>query len=118
MKMHTALGARILSGTQIPLLQLAEEIALYHHEQWDGNGYAGIAGTAIPIAARIVAIVDTFDALTHARPYRPALPIDEALAELARQSGRQFDPRLVEAFLRWHRRQEMPRKMRDAILAG
>jgi putative two-component system response regulator len=118
MKMHTALGARILSGTQIPLLQLAEEIALYHHEHWDGSGYAGIAGPDIPVAARIVALADTFDALTHDRPYRPALPVHDALAEVARQSGRQFEPRLVEAFLRWHRRQELPRRMRETILAG
>ena len=118
MKMHTALGARILSGTQIPLLQLAEEIALYHHEHWDGSGYAGIAGANIPVAARIVAIADAFDALTNEGPHRPAMSVRDALTELGRQSGRQFEPRLVDAFLRWHRRQELPARMRETILAG
>jgi response regulator RpfG family c-di-GMP phosphodiesterase len=117
-KLHAALGARILSGSQVPLLQLAEEIALYHHEYWDGTGYANLKGADIPIAARIVAIADSFDLLTHDRPYRKALSTAEALADLAEQSGRMFDPRLVEVFLRWHKRQDLPRKMREAILAG
>lgn len=117
-KLHAALGARILSGTQVPLLQLAEEIALYHHEHWDGTGYANLEGQGIPIEARIVAIADTFDALTHDQPGRPALPLREALAEVAQQSGRQFDPRLVDVFLRWHKRKELPAKMREAILAS
>jgi len=117
-KTHTALGAKILSGTQVPLLQLAEEIALYHHEHWDGGGYAGLKGTSIPIAARLVAVAETFDVLTHERPYRKALSVQEALAETARQSGRQFEPRLVEALVKWHKRRELPRRMREAILAG
>lgn len=117
-KLHAALGARILSGTQVPLLQLAEEIALYHHEYWDGSGYANLKGADIPIAARIVAITDSFDVLTHDRPYRKALSSAEALAEMSQQSGRMFDPRLVDAFLRWHKRQDLPRKMREAILAS
>ena len=117
-KAHTALGAKILSGTQVPLLQLAEEIALYHHEHWDGGGYAGIKGTSIPIAARLVAIAETFDVLTHEKPYRKALATQEALAEIAKQSGRQFEPKLVDALLKWHKRRELPRRMREAILAG
>ncbi len=97
---HTVVGARILSGSGHPLLQLAEQIALTHHEHWDGTGYTpGMKGEAIPLVSRIVAVVDVFDALTHARPYKPAWPIAEALAELDRQKGRQFDPQVVEAFL-------------------
>ena len=117
-KTQTALGAKIPSGTQVPLLQLAEEIALYHHEHWDGGGYAGLKGTSIPMAARLVAVAETFDVMTHDRPYRKALATQEALAEIAKQSGRQFEPRLVEALVKWHKRREMPRRMREAILAG
>ena len=117
-KLHASLGGRILSGTQVPLLQLAEEIALYHHEHWDGNGYSNLKEQAIPVAARIVAIADTFDALMHDRPYRAALSKDDALAEIGRQSGRQFDPRLADAFLRWHKKQDLPKRMRETILAG
>jgi putative two-component system response regulator len=117
-KTHTAIGAKILSGTQVPLLQMAEEIALYHHEHWDGSGYAGIPGPAIPVAARIVAVADAFDALTHDRPYRAAMPVRDALAELEQQSGRQFEPRLVEAFVKWHKRKVLPKKMVETILAG
>jgi len=117
-KVHASVGARILSGTQVPLLQLAEEIALYHHEHWDGNGYAHLREQAIPVAARIVAIADSFDVMTHERPYRAAVSKAEALAELQRQSGRQFEPKLVDAFVRWHKRQDLPKKMREAILAN
>ena len=117
-KVHASLGAQILSGTQVPLLQLAEEIALYHHEHWDGTGYANLKGEAIPLAARIVAVADTFDVLTHDRPYQRALSKSDALAELAGQSGRYFEPRLVDAFLRWHKRQDLPQRMRETILAG
>jgi putative two-component system response regulator len=117
-KQHASLGARILSGTKVPLLQLAEEIALYHHEHWDGNGYASLKDQAIPVAARVVAIADTFDVMTHDRPFCPAVSKAEALAELSRQSGRQFDPRLVDAFLKWHKKQDLPKRMREAILAG
>jgi putative two-component system response regulator len=98
-KTHTAIGARILAGSRFPILRLAEEIALSHHERWDGHGYSGIAGGAIPLAGRIVAIADVFDALTQKRPYKSAWPVDEALAEIERQRGRQFDPVLVDAFL-------------------
>jgi putative two-component system response regulator len=99
-KTHTTIGARILSGSRFPILQLAEEIALSHHERWDGSGYAGVAGDRIPLAGRVVAVVDVFDALTQQRPYKEAWPIGEALAELDRERGRQFDPQLVDAFLR------------------
>jgi putative two-component system response regulator len=99
-KTHTQVGARILSGSSHPLLQLAEQIALTHHEHWDGTGYTpGLRGDAIPLVSRIVAVADVFDALTHARPYKPAWPVGEAVAEIERQSGQQFDPRVVEAFV-------------------
>lgn len=99
MKTHTTLGAKMLSGGEFPLLQMAEEIALTHHEHWDGKGYLGLKGESIPIAGRIVAVADVFDALTHERPYKKAWSQNEALDEIQRQSGRQFDSRIVEAFL-------------------
>src|SRR4051812_12303605 len=69
MQMHTTIGARLLAGSRFPLPQLAEKIALTHHERWDGSGYPhGLAGAAIPLAGRIVAVVDVFDALTYERP--------------------------------------------------
>ena len=81
------------------MLQLAEEIALTHHEWWNGNGYPrGLIGEAIPISGRIVALVDVFDALTHPRPYKEAWPVGLALDQIRALSGRQFDPRLVQAF--------------------
>jgi putative two-component system response regulator len=100
MRSHTEIGARLLSGSQFPLLRLAEEIARTHHEWWNGNGYRGLAGEAIPLASRIVAVADTFDAITHDRPYRAAASIRAALDELRREAGRQFDPRVVEAMAR------------------
>jgi len=99
-KQHTVIGARILSGGKFPLLRLAEEIAFCHHERWDGEGYAGMRGTDIPLAGRIVAVADVFDALTQQRPYKPAWPVAEAIAEIDRQRERQFDPGVVDAFLR------------------
>ena len=99
-KTHTTIGARILSGSRFTILRLAEEIAFNHHERWDGNGYNGISGSEIPLGGRIVAIADVFDALTQQRPYKPAWPVGDAIAEIDRQRGRQFDPALVDAFLR------------------
>jgi putative two-component system response regulator len=99
MKNHTTIGAKILTGVRSPLLQLAEEIALTHHERWDGGGYARLEGEAIPLAGRIVAVVDTFDALTHERPYKNAWSVGDAVREIERASGTQFDPRIVDAFL-------------------
>lgn len=98
-KTHTTIGAKILSRSRSPLLQMAEEIALTHHERWDGSGYAGLAGVTIPLPGRIVAVADVFDAMTNDRVYRKALTFDEALAEIERQRGHQFDPELVDAFL-------------------
>jgi putative two-component system response regulator len=99
MKTHTALGAGILSGSRFPMLQQAEEIALYHHEKWDGSGYYGVQGEAIPLAARIVAIADVFDVLTHARSYKQEWSVEQALEEIGAQAGHMFDPHLVELFL-------------------
>lgn len=100
MRTHTTIGAQILSGSRFALLNLAAEIALTHHERWDGTGYPqGLAGEEIPLAARIVSVADFFDALAHDRPYRPAWSIDAITAEIARQRGHQFDPTVAEAFL-------------------
>jgi putative two-component system response regulator len=101
METHTTIGARILSGSRYPLLRLAEEIAMTHHERWDGAGYPnGLAGDAIPICGRIVAVADVFDSLTHIRPYKPAWTVKETLAHFRTESGRHFDPSIVEALLR------------------
>lgn len=100
MKTHAALGARVLSGSHAPVLVMAAVIAASHHEHWDGTGYPlGLAGEAIPLVGRIVAVADVFDALTSDRPYKPAWPLDLALAEIKRSAGGQFDPRVVAAFL-------------------
>lgn len=100
MKRHTLIGGAILSGSAVPLLALGCEIAVSHHERWDGAGYpAGASGTTIPLAGRIVAVADVFDALTHGRPYKPAWTVADATAEIARERGRQFDPDVVDAFL-------------------
>ena len=97
-KSHTEIGAEILSQGRSPLLWLAEEIAHTHHERWDGNGYLGLAGESVPVAGRIVAVADTYDALTHDRPYRAARSPEEAIEEIERETDHQFDPRIVEAF--------------------
>jgi putative two-component system response regulator len=101
MKTHTTIGAKVLSGSQSRMLQVAEIIALAHHERWDGAGYPrGLKGDDIPLAARIVAIADVVDALSSDRPYRDAWPKEQIATEIVRQSGRQFDPSVVEAYLR------------------
>ncbi len=100
MQNHTTIGARILARSRHPLLQKAEEIARTHHERWDGSGYPQrLSGEAIPLAGRITAVVDVFDALTHVRPYKSAWTVEEAIAEIVRQRGRQFDSRVVDAFM-------------------
>jgi putative two-component system response regulator len=105
-KTHTTIGARILSGSRFPIMRLAEEIAFSHHERWDGNGYVGMTKDSIPLAGRLVAVADVFDALTQKRPYKDAWPVDDAVAEIDRQRGHQFDPALVDAFLRIIERSE------------
>lgn len=100
MKTHTTVGAGIVAGARYSLLLTAEAIALNHHERWDGAGYPrGLRGEAIPLPARIVAVADAFDAMTHPRPYRDAYPEAEALADLQRCAGLQFDRQCVECFL-------------------
>lgn len=106
---HASMGAQILTGSQFALLQLAEEIACAHHERWDGTGYPqGLSGENIPLSGRIVALADAFDALTHERPYKHAWPVEQALAEIVSKSGTQFDPRMVEVFLRIQDRLSSP----------
>ena len=100
MRTHTTVGAELLSKSNIPHMQMAEEIARHHHEWWDGSGYpANLSGSAIPLASRITALADVFDALTHVRPYKVAWPMDAALDEISRLKGRQFDPQLCDLFI-------------------
>lgn len=98
-KAHTTIGARMLAGGGTPMMQMAETIALTHHEKWDGSEYPhGRRGEEIPLVGRIVAVCDVFDILTVDRPYRRAWPVEDGLAELERQSGICFDPQLVQLF--------------------
>ena len=99
MKTHTLIGAEMLADSDVPMLQMAREIALNHHERWDGHGYPhGLAGQEIPESARILAIVDVYDALTHDRVYRPALPEDEVMEIMHEGAGTHFDPLLLSYF--------------------
>lgn len=100
MRQHAEIGARIIGDHSSALLRMAATIALRHHEKWDGSGYPdGLAGEEIPHVARIVAIADVFDALTSVRPYKPAWSVEDALALIRSESGKHFDPELVECFM-------------------
>jgi CHASE2 domain-containing sensor protein len=100
MRRHTTVGGSILGGSSSPVMRMAEEIALTHHEHWDGTGYPnGLAGEEIPLAGRICAVCDVFDALLSERPYKEPWRVDEALAELRRERATHFDPRVVDAFM-------------------
>ncbi|MCU0634928.1 MAG: response regulator [Gemmatimonadaceae bacterium] len=100
MQSHVQIGHDLLSGSGIPLLDVAAQIALRHHERWDGTGYPdGLEGTATPLDARIVAVADVFDALTSARPYKAAWSIESAIEYVRLGAGTQFDPTIVDAFL-------------------
>ncbi|MFW9594311.1 MAG: HD domain-containing phosphohydrolase [Macromonas sp.] len=100
MKRHAQMGADILSDGDSDLMQLARNIALTHHEKWDGSGYPnGLAGTDIPQAGRIVAVADVFDALTSSRPYKKAWPVEDAVRFMQEQAGCHFDPEIVSHFM-------------------
>ena len=99
MRAHTTIGHSILSRSKAPVFALAAEIALHHHEKWDGSGYPGkLASEDIPLPSRIVAIADVFDALTMKRPYKEPWPVDKIVQHMSSQAGKHFDPRLLEAF--------------------
>ncbi|MDP3037615.1 MAG: response regulator [Rhodocyclaceae bacterium] len=101
MQTHVTIGAKLLDGDDSSLMRMAREIALSHHEKWDGSGYPnGLAGAAIPQAGRIVALADVFDALTSVRPYKKAWTVEAAVAMIKENSGKHFDPELVECFRR------------------
>jgi HD-GYP domain-containing protein (c-di-GMP phosphodiesterase class II) len=98
MRQHPRLGFTILSGVEF--LAPSLDVVLHHHEKWAGGGYPdGLQGEAIPLAARIFAVADAFDAITSPRPYKSALPVEEALTRLQRDAGTHFDPKVVEAFV-------------------
>ena len=100
MQRHVSIGADIIGEQSAGMLAMARDIALTHHEKWNGEGYpAGLAGTAIPLVGRIVAIADVFDALTSKRPYKEAWPVERAVDYLLDQRGRHFDPALVDLFV-------------------
>ncbi|MEZ5449160.1 MAG: HD domain-containing protein [Thiolinea sp.] len=100
MKQHTVIGFSMLSGTKIPILDMAAEIAHCHHERWDGTGYPqGLQGEDIPLSARITTVVDIYDALVHERVYKKAMPETEALLLMQEMSGHHLDPRLFKIFL-------------------
>ncbi|HVE88157.1 MAG TPA: HD domain-containing phosphohydrolase [Burkholderiaceae bacterium] len=100
LRTHAATGADLLSKTKVSYSDLASDIARHHHERWDGNGYPeGISGSAIPLAARIVGLCDSYDALTHEKAYRRAFSSDEAIGEILRLRELQFDPNLVDVFV-------------------
>jgi response regulator RpfG family c-di-GMP phosphodiesterase len=101
MKQHTVIGAKMLAGSDIPLLVMSREIALGHHERWDGSGYPqGLRGEDIPLTARIVALVDVYDAMLHRRVYKEPIAEAEVIATMSAASGTHFDPALFQVFLR------------------
>ena len=100
MRGHSRAGHDILSGSSSRVLQLAAQIALRHHEKWDGSGYPDhLRGTNIPLAARIAAVGDVFDALISKRPYKRAWAVEDAFKEIRTRAGTHFDPLLVEEFI-------------------
>ncbi len=101
MKAHTIIGANILAYSKVELIQIAEHIALSHHEKWNGKGYPqGLTGEGIHIAARIVGLADVFDALTSKRPYKDPYPIEKALDIIKKERGKHFDPDITDVFLK------------------
>ena len=109
MRTHTVLGARLLAQSTSALLRLSAEVALSHHEHWDGGGYPrGLSAEDIPLSGRIVGVVDTYDALVSERPYKPAWTAVQALLYLHRMAGRQFDPGVVKAFTLLYEQGSLP----------
>lgn len=114
MRSHTTIGATILAASRSPLVRLAEEIALTHHEKWDGSGYPrGLAGEQIPLSGRITAVCDVFDALMARRPYKESWALEDATAEMESLAGTHFDPALVPLFLAL-----VPRLVRELEIAA
>ncbi|HLJ47675.1 MAG TPA: HD domain-containing phosphohydrolase [Bryobacteraceae bacterium] len=116
-KRHTEIGRTILSGSQFSMLQMAERIAFYHHERWDGSGYYGLKGEDIPLEARIVSIVDVFDVIIHARPYKAASSVDVAVSAIRQEAGKQFDPNLAQVFLELNSKTDLM-ELEEALVAG
>jgi putative two-component system response regulator len=111
MRSHCRIGHDILAKSDAPVFKLAAEIALYHHEKWDGSGYPhGLAGNDVSAAVRIVVIADVFDALTMRRPYKEAWTLEQATHYLQENAGRHFDPELIELFMGIMPRIKMIRK--------
>jgi putative two-component system response regulator len=99
-KTHSIIGANILSNSKAEVLKLAEEIAISHHEKWNGTGYPqGLSGDKIPLSGRIVGLADAFDALTSKRPYKDPFPVEQAIDIIKKERGEHFDPRVVDVFL-------------------
>jgi putative two-component system response regulator len=118
MQRHTVIGARLLSGSRHPLLQEAERIARSHHEHWDGSGYPdGTVRTEIPLSARLVAVADVFDSVTHTRPYREASSFERALSIVGDGKGSHFDPDVVDAMRAIARRGELAIDPDEALVA-
>ena len=116
---HAATGGELLSRAKMPYAKLAEEVARYHHECWDGRGYPdGLSGNAIPLSARIVGLCDAFDAMVHDRVYRRAHTMEGALGQISKESERQFDPRLVDLFIPLVRRTYAQHPDINAFLAA
>jgi len=100
MKQHTTIGAKALANSDSELLKVAHTVALSHHERWDGKGYPfKLDGVNIPLEARIVGLVDVFDALISSRPYKKAFPVDKAISIITEEKGKHFDPKLVDIFM-------------------
>jgi len=100
MKTHTTIGAKILSGSKAEVLQVAQEIALTHHEKWNGTGYPqGLSGNNIPLVGRIVGVADVFDALTSRRPYKAPFPAEKAFGIIIKEREKHFEPAMVDVFL-------------------